>query len=383
MIQIKEKSKCTGCGACLNVCPKKCISMKPDELGFLYPTVDEHACISCGLCDRTCPVISDRMHSDDAFAEVSYAIKSRDIETRMNSSSGGVFSLLAQRIIEEGGVVYGAAFDDKKHVRHTAATTASDIIPLRGSKIVQSSIGLCYEDVKRRLENGCKVLFSGTPCQIRGLLSYLGKPYDLLLTQDIICHGVCSYALYDKYIAYKKEIRGCEIRSIHFRNKETGWRDYSVSICYDDGSKTVVPHGKDELMRAYLRNYALRPSCYECPFKGKKRRSDLTLADCWGIEHVAPQLDDDKGVSFVICHSVLGEQYINEIITETESEVVNYKDVITYNMSGEISPTEPTNNAEFCNEIAKEPFQNVINKYCRITILSRIKRVVKKAMHIR
>lgn len=383
MIKIVDKSKCTGCGACSNVCPQNSISMKLDELGFLYPMVDEHTCIGCGLCDRTCPVINDGAHAENDYVERSYAIKSRDTEARMNSSSGGVFSLLARRIIEEGGIVYGAAFDDQNHVQHIAAVTASDITPIRGSKIIQSSVGTCYKDVLNRLENGYKVLFSGTPCQINGLLHFLGKPYDLLLTQDIICHGVCSYALYDKYIAYKKEIRGREIRSIQFRNKETGWRDYAVSICYDDGSKTVIPHGKDELMRAYLRNYALRPSCYECPFKGKHRHSDITLADCWGIEHVVPQLDDDKGVSFVICHSVSGEECINKILSETESKEINYQDVIKYNMSGEISPAEPADNEEFCSEIAREPFRSVINKYCRITTLSRIKRVIKKIVNIR
>ena len=376
MIQVIEKSKCTGCGACANVCPKSCIQMKSDELGFQYPVVSSDLCINCGKCDHTCPMMSRDSVSETTF-EKSYAIKAKDNKIRWNSSSGGVFSLLALKVIDEGGTVYGAAFDNSFHVHHVAAMSPSDITPIRGSKIIQSSTSTIFQEVKRKLDNGEKIYFSGTPCQIYALLRALNKKYDNLITQDIICHGVCSLTLYEQYLDYKRKTHRSNIQSINFRSKETGWRDYSTSINYENGDKTVVPHAKDELMRAYLRNYALRPSCYACPFKGKNRMSDITLADFWGAEHFVNNIDDDKGVSFVVCHSAKGEDYIKKIMNETDYCEVNYQEVIKYNMSGEVSPHKPEDNDEFCEEMLTGQFPILINKYCKISISSKMKRVIK------
>ena len=376
MIHIYDKSNCTGCSACANACPKQCIIMVQDELGFLYPSIDQDLCVECGLCEKICPVLN-KTENHDNYLEKAYAVRCKDINIRMNSSSGGVFSLLGLKMIEDGGKVFGASLNESLQVNHISVSSASELSLLRGSKIIQSSIGKVYQEVKRSLDDGKKVLFTGTPCQICGLYSSLGKPYDNLITQDIICHGVCSPALYDKYISYNTEKHKSEIQSIKFRDKETGWRDYSVSICYENGERTVVPHGKDELMRAYLRNYAMRPSCYNCNFKGKKRTSDITLADFWGAEHFASNLDDDKGISFVICHTENGERFLESVLSETDYEEVNYSDVIKYNMSGEVSSPQPADNDKFCKELFTEPFQKLIEKYCKISLLSKIKRVIK------
>ena len=355
--------------------------MVPDELGFLYPSIDQNACINCGLCERACPVENSDCYREE-YEEKAYAVKCRDPEIRMNSSSGGAFSLLGQKVIEDGGVVYGAVLNDQLHVSHAAAESPAELLPIRGSKIIQSSPGLVYKEIEQRLKNGEKVLFSGTPCQVSGLLRFLGRRYDNLITQDIICHGVCSLTLYDRYISYLQEKHGCGIQTVRFRDKETGWRDYSVSITYDNGDKTVVPHGKDELMRAYLKNYALRPSCYKCPFKGKKRASDITLADFWGAEHFVSELDDDQGISFVITHSSPGDSYIRSILPGTDSRAVNYEKVIKYNMSGEVSSPRPSDNDAFCRDLSEKPFRELINKYCRITIKSKIKRAVKSVLKL-
>ena len=379
MIHIYDKSNCTGCSVCANACPKQCIKMVQDELGFLYPSIDQDLCVECGLCEKICPVLN-KTENHDSYLEKAYAVRCKDLNIRMNSSSGGVFSLLSLKMIDEGGLIFGASLNETLHVNHISVASPSDLNPIRGSKIIQSSIGLVYQEVKQYLNDGKKVLFTGTPCQIYGLFSFLGKSYDNLITQDIICHGVCSSALYDKYISYNKKKHGSDIRSIKFRDKETGWRDYSVSICYENGERTVVPHGKDELMRAYLRNYALRPSCYKCSFKGKNRASDITLADFWGAEHFVSYLDDDKGISFVICHSENGDRFLKSVLSETDYEEVNYSDVIKFNMSGEVSSPQPADNDKFCEALFTESFQNLIETYCKISFVSKIKRVIKSIL---
>lgn len=380
MIQIKNKAACTGCWACANICPVNCINMLPDEMGFLYPAINEDACINCGLCEKTCPVISDHTQSGDERIEESYAVRCKDPDIRMNSSSGGVFSLLAREVIREGGTVFGAALDESHHARHVCARSSADIIPIRGSKIIQSNIGFSYQDVKRQLDNGKKVLFTGTPCQISGLLHFLGKRDQNLITQDIICHGVCSSVVYDKYLSYMEGLQGSTVESIQFRNKSTGWRDYAVAINFKNGDKTVIPHGKDKLMRTYLKNYALRPSCYDCRFKGKNRPSDITLADFWGIEHIAAELDDNKGVSFVVCHSDSGEQCISKIKPDAEIVEVNYEKVIKYNMSGECSVKKPNRNDEFCKSVVRDSFSEVIDKYCRVSLMGKMKRALRSVI---
>lgn len=381
MIKIADKSKCTGCSACANACPKNSIKMLPDELGFLYPNVDLNSCINCGLCEKTCPVLSN--NNLDRKIQKAYAVRCKDLNIRMNSSSGGVFSLLGLKILDEEGVVYGAALNESLQVNHFAAKSLQELIPLRGSKIIQSSIGYVFQDVKNELLSGKKVLFTGTPCQIFGLHNYLGKQYNNLITQDIICHGVCSPVLFEKYISYKKDKHGSGIRSIRFRDKNTGWRNYSVSICYDNGDSTVVPHGKDELMRAYLKNYALRPACYSCCYKGMNRASDITLADFWGAEHFVSKFDDDKGISFVICRSDIGNSYIKSILNETDSEEVNYSDVVKYNMSAEVSSKQPTDNDLFCKSISSMPFNNLIETFCKVSLTTKLKRTIKSVLKLR
>ncbi len=301
-----DKALCSGCGSCSAACPRKCIEMRADGEGFLYPEVDKTRCTDCGLCARVCPVLSPGKGQGDPVA---YACVCSDEKIRQESSSGGIFTLLAEIILEKGGVVFGAAFDGDWSVAHTAVERREELGRLRGSKYVQSRIGGCYEQAKRFLEAGRPVYFSGTPCQIDGLKAYLQKDYDGLYCQDMVCHGVPSPKIWQAYLGSLKGLG--ELKGISFRKKEPGWRDFSVSIA---GSEKLweQPHRENPYMKLFLGDISLRPSCYACQSKGFQRRSDLTLGDLWGAESLAGDMDDDKGISLVLVHTPKGRRLLAE-----------------------------------------------------------------------
>ena len=349
MIQIKNKKDCCGCSACVQRCPKHCISLKEDAEGFLYPQVDESTCIDCGLCEKVCPILHQHESNKPLFV---YAAKNRDGKIRMSSSSGGVFTALAETVISEGGVVFGACFDDKWEVMHTYADTLEGLSKLRGSKYVQSRMEFCYQQAETFLKAGRKVLFSGTPCQISGLKLYLRKGYENLLTVDIVCHGVPSPGVWRKYlkeqVALLREKNTVLLRPIHgrdalvegisFRDKSLGWKKYSFALVLSttngSGEKfsfcSRIPFTENTFMRGFLANLYLRPSCYACPAKCGKSGSDITIGDFWGIEHVKPEFDDDKGMSCVLVNTDQGYKMV-AWIDKVERLTVDYGDVYRYN----------------------------------------------------
>ena len=279
MIIIDDKTKCSGCHACANACPKNCISMVSDEEGFWYPQVNKEKCIDCGLCEKVCPIIH-KWQSDDSLTTTAMAAINLNEEIRLKSSSGGIFTLIAEKIIDQGGVVFGAAFsDDFKSVQHICVDNIADLDKLRGSKYVQSKIGDTYKQAKEYLDSGRKVLFSGTPCQIGGLYSYLRKPYENLLTQDIICHGVPSPMVWEKYVEEHERKISSKANKVTFRNKKNGWKAYSVFIGFENRKQYLKEHSADMYIKAFLSDICLRPSCFDCQFKGIKRHADITLTD--------------------------------------------------------------------------------------------------------
>ena len=300
MIDIKDKSMCCGCGACVQRCPQSCIAMQEDEKGFLYPRVDTDVCVNCGLCEQVCPVLNvgEEQEPHDCFAAIH-----PDEKVRLSSSSGGVFSLLARRVIQDGGVVFGARFDDRWAVVHDYADTLESIDAFRGSKYVQSVMGDSYLHVKQFLEQGKKVLFSGTPCQIAGLKRFLSKDFPNLITVEIACHGVPSPKVWRGYLDGKA--RGRNISQVNFRDKSTGWRNYSVVI-----GDCAKPHDDDDYMASYLANYNLRPSCFVCPSKNGKSGADFLIADFWGVEAVNGVKHDDKGISALLVYSSRGRSFL-------------------------------------------------------------------------
>lgn len=308
MIKIAEKQNCCGCNACGDICPKLAISFPVDKEGFWYPEVDMHKCIDCGLCEKICPCLNEKEKLKPIAV---YAAVNTDEKTRMNSSSGGIFWALVNKTINEGGLVFGAGFDKEWMVCHSSADTIEDAKKFQGSKYVQSRVTGCYKQVKEALINGRKVLFSGTACQIAALKNYLRKDYENLQTIDVVCHGVPSPGIWKDYITtqyYSKTIQ-----NIEFRDKRGGWRNYGFSVLFTDGTVFKESHNKNLYMQGFLHDLYLRPSCHSCKFKAGRCGSDVTLGDFWGIEKVAPEMDDNLGVSIVLINSMKGKELFSDL----------------------------------------------------------------------
>ncbi len=379
MIEGLNKTDCTGCHACFCVCPVDAINMDTDEKGFLYPLVNKDICINCGLCQKNCPVINQIKTSNEPVA---YAVYNNDEKTRVNSSSGGVFSLLAEKIIDCGGVVYGAVFDENFNVFHQRTDKKSGIEFMRTSKYVQSKIGNTYRLAKKDLDENRTVLFTGTPCQINGLLSFLdNKPYKNLYTQDIICHGVPSSKVWQKYLDYRRKKDKKTITSINFRAKAPSWKGYNINIKYDNGEYMCMRR-KDYYMLPFIYNFILRDSCYDCKFRTMKRASDLTLADFWGVDKEIPELFDDKGTSFVLVNSKKGQELFDGIKSETTYIKTTPETGIKHNKPCIDSPKMPDTREDIFKNIDKMSYERLIKKYVVKYTFPLRKKLIKKIKNI-
>lgn len=313
MITITDKSQCCGCSACAQRCPRQCISMQMDNEGFLYPQVDISKCVDCHLCEKVCPVINQY---DTRTPLKVYAAKNSDDEVRRLSSSGGIFTILAEQAISTGGVVFGACWDDEWNIKHDYAECKDDLAKFRSSKYLQSRIGDTYLKAEQFLKAGRKVMFTGTPCQIAGLKHFLRKEYDNLLAVEVICHSVPSPGVWQQYLTGKLQTLGwnkSDIRHISFRSKATGWKGYSFMIENKDGNVFSELGSKNAFMRGFLADLYTRPSCQVCPAKQLKSGSDITLGDFWGIDSLMPEIDDDKGVSAIIINTEKGRKALHSV----------------------------------------------------------------------
>lgn len=318
MIQISDKTRCCGCTACVNACPVQCIVMRRDRVeGFDYPVANPDLCIGCGMCDSVCPVLNPLETHDPITA---YAVRSEDFLE--GSSSGGVFPALAKAVIDDGGVVFGALMENDMIVGHAEAETMEQVQRMRGSKYVQSDPYSSFYDAKEYLKQGRKILFTGTPCQIAGLKKYIGGDQESLLTVDIACHGVPGPGLWDKYLEALQKRTGKTISSVNFRDKSRSWRHYSFT-CFGQDNETVmsVKAADDPYMALFMQNMTLRPSCYNCPARGGRSCSDLTIADLWSVAYATPEFNDDRGVSGVLVNSQKGQDLISKITVKTVSEL--------------------------------------------------------------
>lgn len=317
MIKIQNKKDCCGCSACENICPKKCISMVEDQEGFSYPKIDIKSCINCKMCEHACPIINKKSKDFANKVIESYAIFNKNESTRKNSSSGGLFPLFAEKILDLNGIIIGAAFDDNFVVRHVAIENKTELYKLQSSKYVQSNPQNIFQITKTYLDDGRTVLYSGTACQIAGLKIFLRKDYENLYTIDVLCHGVPSPMILQKYLDYRREkANDNKISSVSFRDKSTGWKSYNTKIEFEH-STYLDKQVNDPYMKLFLGEAILRSSCHDCKFKDMNRDSDITLGDAWGINKIFPKMDDDKGTSVMFIHSEKGRKLAESILEDT------------------------------------------------------------------
>ena len=315
--------------------------MKEDNEGFLYPVVDTSVCIDCGRCKRICPVLDS---SKQAATPKAYAAKANDETIRLSSSSGGIFTLIAEKVLKEGGVVFGCRMNDSLEAEHVCVSSIQDLGALRGSKYVQSRIGNTYTKAKEFLLDGQRVLFSGTPCQISGLRAYLGRDYDNLLTVEVICHGAPSPAVWRNYI----QDRFPGAQRVSFREKTLGWKNYHFEV---NGGEHSVCYTDNDYLRLFLDNVTLRPSCHSCKSKSGRSGADITLGDFWGIEKVLPEFDDDKGCSVVLVNSERGGEVLKGL--DIEMVAVDLSAAVAGNPAYDHSVRPHINRAYFFSKLSR------------------------------
>lgn len=381
MIKITDKSKCCGCEACVQVCPKRCISFTQDHEGFFYPEADAAVCIQCGLCEKVCPVLYP--NDEHKPQEVLAAINNNE-EVRMESSSGGVFTLLAEEIISQGGAVFGVRFDDQWQAVFDCAETTEKLAAFRGSKYLQARVGSSFVQCKKLLDQGRQVLFSGTQCQIAGLLHFLRKPYPNLITVDFICHGVPSPKVWQHYLDEVVKAGKQAITDIKFRDKRLGWKRFSFTLDYNEqhNSYTLTSEfSQNPFMRAFLANIILRPSCHACPAKGGRSQSDITIADFWGIDQVNPEMFDDRGTSLVLIHTERGQQALKR--NQLKLAPAYYEDILNFNPSLHESAAAHPKRYEFFSTINDQTDLHALIEKCLCPPLKmRIKKEIKYPIKI-
>ena len=316
MINIDDKSKCCGCTACANICPKSAIRMWVDAEGFLYPVVNLELCVNCGLCNRSCPVENPPAAGKGRLR--SFALRTKNSDDLKQSTSGGFFTPLAEYVINYDGVVCAAAYDDDFKIKHIFAEKTAEaerkLSLMRGSKYVQSGLEDCFLKIKGYLEERRLVCFVGTPCQVSGLKAFLQKDYEHLITVDLVCHGVPSPKLWDKYLDYQKSENHSEIDEISFRNKTYGYHSGTMKICFANGKTYYGSPRVDYMLKSFYKDIASRQICYKCPFKTLERCSDFTLYECWHASELVAELkDDNRGYTNVMVQSAKGMQVLEQI----------------------------------------------------------------------
>ena len=368
--------------------------MEPDEKGFLYPNVDRSVCLQCSNCETVCPVLNkERFHKP--VESVFYGCKNSDDSVRLASSSGGFFYELAKSVIDKGGIVFGVRFsDDLKKVYHSWADTMENVRHMMVSKYVQSEIGHSYVEVMDYLQKGRTVLFTGTPCQIAGLRSFLGEDHDKLILAEIVCHGVPSPKVWDIYLSSLENEYGGKAVYVTFRDKSRSWRQSDFKVEFDNGQSFVQPNKDNPYMKSFLRNLNLRESCTNCKFKRFTSGADITMGDFWGSTELGQGYSDDIGISIIALHSNKGRDAFNNIHGKLIDIVqLSEKSSFVFNESYYVSATRNEQSEPFFKRIDHEHIEGVVNDLIKddpkmenftnglfISLIHRINKVIKKIL---
>lgn len=376
MIDKVSVQECAICGACINACPVDAISLDKVHLDFRYPQINEDICIHCNRCEKACPILGNKGKPDEGYP-VAFAAKSENDSMRMRSSSGGVFYELADQMLRDGGYVCGAVFDDEFHVKHILSNAKEDILRMMGSKYAQSDVGYCYREVKDVLEKGCKVLFSGCPCQVAGLRTFLGKEYPNLFLVELICHGIPSDHMLQTYIGMQERKYGARLTRMEFRNKKKGWHRSSVRMEFENHRIYSIPYTADAYTIGFLRNITLKSSCYDCHFRNFVAGSDITLGDFWGAEVELPE-DDNKGISAILVNSGKGMDIIDRC--NLALTPANVETVIKYNKNLLCSAALSPQRSLFYASADTNGLEKAIRRYLEESTIQKLKRQSRYAL---
>lgn len=361
---------CSSCGACANVCARGAISMQLDGEGFYRPVIDADKCVQCGACEKACPW-TNAVENPNISAESSKTIAAfaKNESVRLESSSGGIFTVLAEKVIDDGGVVVGVAQLSSTKFGHILVDNKADLGKLRGSKYVQADTGLVYREVRSLLKTGKRVLFSGTPCQVAALYAVLGKnEYADLVTVDIVCHGTPSVKVFEKYVAEIEKENSAKVLSSRFRDKRVGWRLFSMTSSLNAISGDCFQVSKtlreDKFMRVFLQNICLNSSCVDCKYGKLPRIADITLGDYWNIAGVHPEMDDNKGTSVVLLNTNHGKALFDSV-----ADSVNWcESKVEYAIAGNpciVRSSKPhPKRAEFFANLDNHTLDELIKLYC-------------------
>lgn len=355
------KDECTGCTACYNTCPHSAISFKEDDRGFLYPCIDETRCVDCGLCRKVCPNNTPVSRSEEQEAFVATA---KSIEEQRTSTSGGLASVLSRYIIRQGGIVYGCTGEECTNIHHVRISSEDEISRIKGSKYVQSNLGLCFGAIKKDLQQGITVLFVGTPCQCAGLRSYLQKDYDNLYVVDFVCHGVPSQKILGDAIRYNVKsdnLNGIEVQ-FRYRKGDNERSVYGLRLIKDDGVVYQKDWPENDYITGFLRGVFYRESCYSCKYATPKRISDITLGDFWDKKKERSISKEALGLSSVICNTEKGKIIIGDIDDMLNAESISIDSLIQCNRQMRAPFPQPTSYALFNSTYITRGYLNASHK---------------------
>lgn len=359
-------ANCSSCGACANACPRGAITMQLDQEGFYKPVIDSNICSKCGTCERVCPWLNDVVNPNNSSSvPKTIAAFAKNEEVRLASSSGGIFTVLAEQILDEGGVVVGVAQLGPTHFGHIVVDNKVDLAKLRSSKYVQADAGMIYKQVRTLLRDGRKVLFSGTPCQVAALYAVLGKNhFENLTTVDIVCHGTPSVKVWQKYVDEIQSAANDNVVKSFFRDKQLGWRKFSLKNIFASDSICCLDLNQDKFMQVFLHNCALNKSCANCRYGKLPRIADITLGDYWNIAEIHPEMDDDKGTSVVLLNTTHGEGLFAKIAGQIEQRDSSLENAVAGNPCIVRSSKEHFRRYEFFADLDKLTMEELVRKYC-------------------
>lgn len=363
---IQDFSKCTGCSACLNICPSDAISKKENKFGFLYPVIENSKCINCRMCDEVCPISKDVFQ--DNSIQKAFAAINNNLDIQETSSSAGVFSLIAIYILNQGGVVFGAAWENKYSIAHRKIENKKELFFLRKSKYIQSNINYIFSEVKEELKKNRLVLFSGTPCQVAGLKSFLGREYEKLYLVDVVCHGVPNSNIYRSFIEFEEKRWHRVIETLDFRYKIPNKASYITAIKYKKGGRDYLqyePWFGTSYGYFFMKGYTLRDSCYMCKYTKPSRVGDVTLGDFWGVKEVFPNLDERNGVGLVVVNSHKGESLIKAISTDVKLYECSIDDAVKRNPQMSRPVDRPHNKEKVLEYISRRDYASANSYYRR------------------